>query len=73
VADAQVHAEAARIAAQLAALPPEAVRATKALLKAPHRDAVVRQLRAESDIFREMLARPAAREALAAFLARRAR
>jgi enoyl-CoA hydratase/carnithine racemase len=73
VPDAEVQARAAEAAARLAALPPEAVRATKALLRAPHRDAVSRQLRAEGDIFREMLARPEAREALAAFLAKRAK
>lgn len=73
VPDAEVQARAAEAAARLAALPPEAVRATKALLRAPHRDAVARQLRAEGDVFREMLARPEAREHLAAFLAKRAK
>ena len=73
VPDAEVHARAAEAAGRLAALPPEAVRATKALLRAPHRDAVARQLRAEGDIFRAMLARPEAREGLAAFLAKRAK
>jgi enoyl-CoA hydratase/carnithine racemase len=71
VPDAEVRSQAADAAARLAALPPEAVRATKALLRAPHRDAVARQLRAEGDVFREMLSRPEARAALAAFLARR--
>lgn len=71
VPDAQVATHAAEAAARLAALPPEAVRATKSLLRAPHREAITRQLRAEGDVFREMLARPEAREALAAFLAKR--
>ena len=57
--------------ARLAALPPEAVRATKSLLRAPHRESVAKQLRAEGDTFREMLARPEARAALAGFLAKR--
>jgi enoyl-CoA hydratase/carnithine racemase len=73
VPDSEVHARAADAAARLAALPPEAVRATKALLKRPHADAIREQLRAESEVFREMLARPAAREALEAFLAQRKR
>ncbi len=65
--------EAARDAARrLAALPPSSVQATKALLKAPHRAAIAAQLAAESAAFRTMLGAPAAREALAAFLARRA-
>lgn len=71
--DAEVHALAAEAAARLAALPPEAMRATKALLRAPHREAIATQLRAEGDVFREMLARPDARAALAAFLAKRAK
>jgi enoyl-CoA hydratase/carnithine racemase len=71
VPDAGVVAHASEAAARLAALPPEAVRATKSLLRAPHRESVAKQLRAEGDIFREMLARPGAREALAAFLAKR--
>ena len=73
VPDAQVQARAEEAAKQLASLPPEAVRATKALLRAPHREAVAAQLRAEGDAFREMLSRPEARDALAAFLARRAK
>jgi len=71
VADAETHARAADAAARLAALPAEAVRATKRLLREPHRAAIEQALRAESDVFRAMLARPEAREALAAFLARR--
>ena len=73
VPDPEVHARAAEAALRLAALAPEAVRATKALLKRPHAEAIRQQLRAESEVFREMLARPAAREALEAFLAQRKR
>ena len=69
--DAEVEAHAAHAVAALAALPPEAVRATKALLQRPHREAIASQLAAESAVFRDMLGRPAAREALEAFLARR--
>lgn len=72
VADGETHARAAQAAARLAALPPDAVRETKRLLREPHRAAIEQALRAESDVFRAMLARPEAREALAAFLARRA-
>jgi enoyl-CoA hydratase/carnithine racemase len=71
VPDAETFTRAAEAAAKLAALPPEAVRATKSLLRAPHRAAVDRQLDDEARVFREMLSRPAAREALAAFLAKR--
>jgi enoyl-CoA hydratase/carnithine racemase len=72
VADAETHARAAEAAARLAALPSAAVRATKRLLREPHRAAIGEALRAESDVFRAMLASPEARRALAAFLARRA-
>lgn len=58
-------------AAKLAALPASAVRATKALLRAPHRAAIEAQLAAEAERFRHLLVEPAAREAFAAFLAKR--
>ena len=73
VPDGETYLRAAEAAARLAALPAEAVRATKRLLREPHRAAIEQALQAESDVFRAMLARPEAREALAAFLARRAR
>lgn len=60
--------EAAR---RLAALPAKSVRLAKELMKAPHREAVQSQLRAEGAHFREMLQEPAAREALSAFLEKR--
>ena len=40
-------------------------------MKAPHREAVQAQLRAEGAHFRDMLREPAAREALSAFLEKR--
>lgn len=62
----------ARAAAlRLAGLPAKSVRLAKELMKAPHRDAVQSQLRAEGAHFREMLQEPAAREALSAFLEKR--
>ena len=63
--------EAQQVAAKLAALNPKSIRLTKALMKAPHAEAVRRQLAAEGEQFRTMLTEPAARAALAAFLAKR--
>jgi len=71
VPDGETYRRAGEAAARLAALPAEAVRATKRLLREPHRQAIGQALRSESDVFREMLASPDARQALAAFLARR--
>jgi len=63
---------AARAAAHtLAGLPERSVLLAKQLMKAPHADAVRRQMEVERDHFRRMLGEPAAREALEAFLARR--
>ena len=65
--------DAALDAAQkLAALPAASVRGTKALLKRTHRAAIEAQLAAEGADFRRMLSEPAAREAFAAFLGKRA-
>ena len=58
-------------ARRLAALPPKSVRVTKALLKSAHVAAIEAQLRAEGEHVRAMLAEPAARQALAAFLEKR--
>jgi enoyl-CoA hydratase/carnithine racemase len=64
--------DVARAAAQrLAALPQKSVRLTKELMKAGHREAVRAQLLEEGRHFRAMLAEPAAREALAAFMEKR--
>jgi enoyl-CoA hydratase/carnithine racemase len=65
--------DAAREAARkIAALPPKSIRLTKALLKSAHCAAVRNQLQVEAEHFRAMLGEPAAREALAAFLEKRA-
>ena len=71
VPDAEVPARAAAAAAQLASLPAESVQATKRLLREPHGEAIGRALEAEGKVFRQMLGRPEARQALEAFLARR--
>jgi enoyl-CoA hydratase/carnithine racemase len=62
---------AAEAAARLAALPPQSIRITKALMKDGERAAVEMQLQKEGDHFRRMLGEPAARQALAAFMQRR--
>jgi enoyl-CoA hydratase/carnithine racemase len=65
--------EAAWAAAEkLAALPAASVRNTKALMKRAHRAAIDAQIEAEVADFRRMLHEPAAREAFAAFLEKRA-
>ncbi|HXF77443.1 MAG TPA: enoyl-CoA hydratase-related protein [Usitatibacter sp.] len=63
--------EAWAVAERLAALPARSVLLTKALLKASHAEAIRRQLSLEGEHFRTLLTEPAARAALAAFLARR--
>ena len=63
--------EAWALAERLAALPPRSVLLTKALLKSPHADTVSKQLSLEGEHFRTLLTEPAARAALAAFLAKR--
>lgn len=55
----------------LAALPPESVRLSKALLKKQWRDAVAERMAEESAIFRQRLRSPEAREAFSAFLEKR--
>ena len=64
--------DAALAAAQkLAALPARSVQLTRELLKSSHRAAVAAQLKTESEHFRRLLAEPAARAALRAFLDRK--
>jgi enoyl-CoA hydratase/carnithine racemase len=64
--------ERARAAAQaLAALPPAAVRAAKALMKKPLREALAAAMQEEGRIFRERLRSPEAREAMTAFFEKR--
>ncbi len=64
-------ARAREVAARLQALPPEAVRASKALLRRPDRIAVSEAIDAEMDEFRRRLSSPEAQAAFAAFFARR--
>jgi len=66
-ADAAAHAAAVR----LAACPPSALRATKALTRRTSRDAVLEAIRVEGEAFAERLRSPEAMEALQAFMARR--
>jgi len=63
--------EAWMLAERLAALPEKSVLLTKALLKSSRADMVAKQLSLEGAHFRALLTEPAAREALAAFLAKR--
>jgi enoyl-CoA hydratase/carnithine racemase len=63
--------EAWMLAERLAALPQRSVLLTKALLKSSQADMVTKQLSLEGGHFRTLLTEPAAREALAAFLAKR--
>ncbi len=58
-------------AAKLVALPQKSIRLTKALMKSAHAAAVQAQLLAEGNHFRALLAEPAAREALSAFMEKR--
>ncbi|HET7505392.1 MAG TPA: enoyl-CoA hydratase-related protein [Kofleriaceae bacterium] len=64
-------AAAATAAARLAAGPPGALRATRALLRRTTRDAVLEAIRVEGEVFAERLRSPEALEALQAFTARR--
>jgi enoyl-CoA hydratase/carnithine racemase len=58
-------------AQRLAQLPPKSLRLTKELMKSGSRDQVQAQMRTEGAYFRAMLAEPAAREAISAFLQKR--
>lgn len=64
-------ARAREAAAQIQALPPEALRATKALLRRPDRAAVQEAINLEMAEFRRRLPSPEAQAAFAAFFARR--
>jgi len=59
------------VAGKIAAMPPKSMTVTKSLLKSGRAEAVRRQMSAEGEHFRTMLTEPAARAALAAFLAKR--
>lgn len=67
----EVLAHARRVAERFRDLPPGAVRDTKRLLRAGSKDGVARAMQAEAAIFAERLASPEAKEAFAAFFARR--
>ncbi len=68
---AEVLELAERKARALAALPPESIRLTKALLKATQRGALEARIAEESRIFAERLDSPEARAAMNAFLEKR--
>ncbi len=68
---AEVLELAERKARALAALPPESIRLTKALLKATQRGALEARIAEESRIFAERLASPEAKAAMSAFLEKR--
>jgi enoyl-CoA hydratase/carnithine racemase len=71
LADEACLAHARERAARLAAQPPAAVRASRALLRRTWQEAVTEQIRTESEVFIERLRAPEAREAISAFLEKR--
>ena len=71
VEDAQVEAEAAAIAHQLAALPPGALAETKRLLRAPLQAELEVVMTAEREAFSRQLRTPEAQAVFAAFLNRK--
>jgi enoyl-CoA hydratase/carnithine racemase len=71
VPDAEVLERAEKVAATLAALPPESLRLTKQLLKSGSARALEGRIAEELKIFTERLASPEAREAMNAFLEKR--
>src|SRR5437016_172978 len=64
-------AEAEKAAAALAALPPDALRLSKQLIRSHHRGALEKTIAEESRVVRERLASPEAKEAMSAFLEKR--
>ena len=64
-------AEAEKVAAMLASLPPESVRLTKRLLKARYAEALAATIDEETRLFTERLSSPEAKEAMSAFLEKR--
>ena len=71
VPDADVLATAEKAARALAALPPESIRLTKALLRKTHAAALEARIAEEAGIFAERLASPEAKAAMSAFLEKR--
>jgi len=70
VAPAEVDSEAAKVAAEIAALPPESVAIARRLMRGPVEEIVAR-IEEEARHFRERLASPEARAAFEAFLNRK--
>ncbi|WP_341678900.1 enoyl-CoA hydratase [Niveibacterium sp. SC-1] len=68
---ADVLPQALRWAQQLSAKPPAALRATRALLRRTSRAEAEAAIKAEADVFRELLQSDEAKEAFAAFLEKR--
>lgn len=68
---AEVVPRAMHAAARLCALPADAIKASKRLLRGPQREATRRAIRAEMEIFAARLSSPEARTALRAFFERR--
>jgi enoyl-CoA hydratase/carnithine racemase len=68
---AEVVSHARRMAERFNALPPEAVRASKRLLRAPMRPSIDGVIARESEVFGAALRRPEAREAFQAFFEKR--
>jgi len=71
VPSAELTGVARDAARKLAALPPKSVQRAKALMRGPLLPSLRSQMKTESEMFRPMLAEPAARAALESFLARR--
>ncbi|HEX5611386.1 MAG TPA: enoyl-CoA hydratase [Burkholderiales bacterium] len=71
VPQAELFERARAAALAVAALPPAAVRAAKALMREPYRARVAEAMQAEGKVFRERLASPEAKEAMTAFFEKR--
>jgi enoyl-CoA hydratase/carnithine racemase len=67
----EVLAHARRVAERFNSLPPGAVRDSKRLMRAGTKEGILRAIRAEAAVFAERLHSPEAKEAFAAFLAKR--
>jgi enoyl-CoA hydratase/carnithine racemase len=72
VAPDQLSQRVSSRAADLAALPPAAVRQTKALIRQNLSDQLIEVMEREGEVFMERLASPEAAEAFAAFFEKRA-
>jgi enoyl-CoA hydratase/carnithine racemase len=70
VAPSAVDTEATRAAREIAALPPEAVAATRALMRGSP-DELARRIQVEAELFKERLTSPEARAAFETFFARK--